>query len=244
MTNVIKTLVSPEGTIRVDINEGDNSADVVAKMELAIADHPLTAKLGRTSVKDMMYGRKNSVSGWYVEVGGKPTIDLTAEKPADTPAAPAPAPAAPAPAPAAPVQSPAAADVKHKTSRKPRQAKTKNAVAAVSRGRQEKIYKVGPKAADIKGTGMMAKITEAVKAGHNTQAKLVAFFPDAKKSTIQHEICCAGPTNRQYIVLDEDAMKNAVAAAPAPAASAPASAQAPAQAPAAKTDAAQQTATA
>ena len=234
MTNILKTIVSPEGTIKITINEGDTSADVMAKMESALANHPLTVKLGRTSIKDIMYGRKTSVSGWSVKAPevAAPAVPVEPVAVAPEVAAPAvpvatptvltvpadsvimitPATAADAvpavPEVAAPaVASPEAAAVKHTKARKPRVAKVKGGTPVVRKGRQEKIYKVGPVPAV--GTGLMAKITAAVAAGHNTQTKLLAFFPDAKKSTVQHEMCGAGPTNRQFIVIDEAAMAKA-----------------------------------
>jgi len=223
MSNVILSLVSPEGTVRVDFIEGENSGDMLQKVEQALTEHPLIPKLGRGSVKDMIYGRKTTVSGWHVEKDGKNLADGSKSVPnsipvtvigavADGTVATTPDAGKEATKPADTLpSSPEASTVKHaaKKTRKPRTAKTTAAPAAVKTGRREKVYKLGPKVAEMTSRGMIAKIVELVKQGKNTKSQIIAALPGMNKSTIQHEICMAGPAFRNYIAIDEEATAKA-----------------------------------
>lgn len=270
--NVILSLVSAEGTVRVDYLEGEHSANVAEKIDQAMVDNPLLPKLGRTSIKALMYGHKTSISGWHTEkdginlATGQPAVAGTIEQtvlatdtvatagdgstgdaPKADDAANADAPEADAtdapkdnePAKADADNKPADGrktrgankgkaagehDVLHTTTKRKggkRVAKTTDAKPATTGSRREKVYKIGPKVSEMKSRGMIKQIVELVQKGVNTQAEILkALGPDVNKSTVQHEICMAGPAFRNYIAIDEDAMNKAAEADAAAAAKA------------------------
>lgn len=204
--HIIATLIAPNAA-RVDFMEGETGSDVHAKIVLLALPAEQMIKPGQ--VNKLLFGHATTTNGWTVEKAGAIVTKLAD---GTTPAAPeaAAAPATPAQAAA----SPAAAAVKAQVTRKPRAAKVANA-APVAKGRVEKIYKPGPQAAAVKGTGVLAKIVDAVKNGVNTQAKLFEMFADVKKSTVQHEICVAQHESKKFLVIDQDGMKKAQAEAAA-----------------------------